>query len=82
MSQINFHTSPEFDAQLSVLMRLKAISSKSEAIRTAVAAQAKVAQDEHRRRDFSALVGFIKPKQSGRFTTDDALWEQESPNGS
>ena len=25
MSKINFHTTPEFDAQLGVLMRLKAI---------------------------------------------------------
>ena len=81
MSQINFHTTPEFDAQLGVLMRLKAIPSKSEAIRMAVAAQAEAAQTTHLRRDFSALVGLIKPKQLGRFITDNDLWETDSPNG-
>ena len=81
MSQINFHTTPEFDAQLGVLMRLKAIPSKSEAIRMAVAAQAKVAQTSHLRRDFLALVCLIKPKQPGCFTTDDDLWETDALNG-
>ena len=81
MSQINFHTTPEFDAQLGVLMRLKAISSKSEAIRMAVAAQAKAVQTSHLRHDFLALVGLIKPKRPGRFTNDDDLWETASPNG-
>jgi hypothetical protein len=82
MSQINLHTTPEFEQQLGLLMRLKAIPSKSEAIRMAVAAQAKVAQDSHLRRDFSALVGLIKPKQRARFNNDDALWEQDKPHGS
>ena len=47
----------------------------------AVAAQAKAAQTSHLRRDFLALVGLIKPKRLGRFTSDDALWETDSPNG-
>lgn len=81
MAQINLHTTPEFEAQLGVLMRLKAIPSKSEAIRMAVAAQAKAAQDSHLRRDFSALVGLIKPKQRARFNNDDELWEQDKPHG-
>jgi len=81
MSQINFHTTPEFDRQLSLLMRLKAIPSKSEAIRLAVALQAKAAQDSHLRRDFSALIGIVKPAQPGRFSSDDALWSQDTSNG-
>lgn len=81
MPQINLHTTPEFEAQLGLLMRLKAIPSKSEAIRLAVAAQAKAAQEGHRRRDFSALVGLIKPKQRARFNNDEALWESDVPNG-
>ena len=56
------------NVQLGVLMRLKAIPSKSEAIRMAVAAQAKAVQTSHLRHDFLALVGLIKPKRPGRFT--------------
>ena len=47
----------------------------------AVAAQAKVAQTSHLRRDFLALVYLIKPKRPVCFTSDDALWETDSPNG-
>ncbi len=78
MAQINLHVTPEFESQLALLMRLKSIPSKSEAIRMAVAAQANAAQMSHLRRDFSALVGLIKPKQRARFENDDALWEQDT----
>ncbi len=81
MAQINLHTTPEFEQQLGLLMRLKAIPSKSEAIRMAVAAQAKAAQDSHLRRDFSALIGLVKPTRPARFASDDALWEQDEPHG-
>ena len=47
----------------------------------AVAAQAKVAQTSHLRRDFLALVCLIKPKQPGCFTTDDDLWETDALTG-
>ena len=78
MAQINLHVTPEFESQLAVLMRLRAIPSKSEAIRVAVAEQAKAAQMSHLRRDFSALVGLFKPKQLARFDNDDALWQQDT----
>ena len=81
MPQINFHTTPEFEQQLSLLMRLKSLPSKSEAIRVAVAAQAKAAQLGHLRRDFSALVGMFKPKHQGRFSSDTELWEKDCENG-
>ncbi len=81
MAQINLHTTPEFEQQLGVLMRLKSISTKSEAIRLAVAEQAKAAQLSQRRRDYSALIGMIKPEQAGRFASDDALWEKDTPRG-
>jgi hypothetical protein len=77
MAQINLHVTPEFESQLAVLMRLRSIPSKSEAIRVAVAEQAKAAQMSHLRRDYSALVGLIKPTQRARFENDDALWEQD-----
>jgi hypothetical protein len=82
MAQINLHTTPEFETQLALLMRLKAIPSKSEAIRMAVAEQAKAAQMSHLRRDFSALVGLIKPTQPARFTHDDALWDADQSGDS
>lgn len=81
MAQINLHTTPEFEQQLGELMRLKSISTKSEAIRMAVAAQAKAAQMSQQRRDFSALIGLFAPEQTGRFANDDALWEGDSPRG-
>jgi hypothetical protein len=82
MAQLNLHTTPEFESQLAMLMRLRSIPSKSEAIRVAVAEQAKAAQMSQPRRDFSALVGLIKPKQRARFENDDALWEQDKPGES
>jgi hypothetical protein len=77
MAQINLHVTAEFESQLAVLMRLRSIPSKSEAIRVAVAEQAKAAQMSHLRRDFSALVHLVMPKQRARFENDDALWEQD-----
>ena len=81
MPQINLHTTPEFEQQLALLMRLKALPSKSEAIRLAVAAQAKAAQQEGLRHDFMALVGIIKPRQKGRFDSDAALWDKDRGHG-
>lgn len=78
MAQINFHTTPEFERQLSVLMRLKAIPTKSEAIRIAVAAQAKAAQATLLRTDFSALIGLVAQSQNARFISDDELWEKDA----
>lgn len=81
MPQINLHTTPEFEQQLALLMRLKALPSKSEAIRLAVAAQARAAQQDGLRRDFTALVGLVKPRQPGRFNANDALWEKDRDHG-
>ena len=81
MPQINLHTTPEFEQQLALLMRLKALPSKSEAIRMAVAAQAKAAQLEGLRGDFTALVGLIKPRKKGRFESNDRLWDKDRDHG-
>ena len=81
MPQINLHTTPEFEQQLALLMRLRALPSKSEAIRLAVAAQAKAAQQEGLRHDFTALVGIIKPRKKGRFNSDAPLWDKDRDHG-
>ncbi|MGD9582938.1 MAG: hypothetical protein AB7V26_04595 [Lysobacterales bacterium] len=81
MAQINLHTTPEFEQQLGLLMRLKGIPSKSEAIRMAVAAQARAAQVGQRRRDFAALIGLVASAQPGRFADDNALWEKDGAHG-
>jgi len=81
MPQINLHTTPEFEQQLALLMRLKALPSKSEAIRLAVAAQARAAQLEGLRHDFAALVGMVKPRQEGRFRSDAELWDKDRNHG-
>jgi hypothetical protein len=81
MAQISLHTTPEFEQQLATLMRLKSIPTKSEAIRMAVAEQAKAAQMSQRRRESSALVEIFKPKQPARFANDDALWAKDTQRG-
>jgi hypothetical protein len=75
MAQINLHSTPEFERSLALLMRLKRLPSKSEAIRLAVIEQAKAARLESLRRDFVALVGTVKPRRKGRFASDAALWD-------
>ncbi|MGE3105932.1 MAG: hypothetical protein AB7F83_06515 [Lysobacterales bacterium] len=54
MAQINPHNTPELEQQLGLLMRLKDSPSKSEAIRMAVAAQAKAAPMGQRRHRFGS----------------------------
>jgi hypothetical protein len=75
MPQINLNTTPEFEQQLATLMRLKSLATKSDAIRLAVAAQARAAEAESLRRDFSQLIGIAKSTRTGLFDSDAALWD-------
>lgn len=49
MAQINFHTTPEFDADLAMMMSALRVKSKSKAIRFAVHDVATVLRERARR---------------------------------
>jgi hypothetical protein len=77
MGQININMTPEFEAALERLMRLRGIRSKSEAIREAVAESADRAREAAPVEDFSDWIGAalrapLNP--SPRFADEDDLW--------
>lgn len=72
MAQINFHTTPEFEQALAALMKARGISSRSEAIRTAVQEAAKPHLEE-RARTIDALRGAVArlPNQRSSATSEE-----------
>jgi hypothetical protein len=77
MGQININVTPEFEAALVRLMRLRGIRTKSEAIREAVAQSAERAKCAAPVEDFSGWIGAalrapLNP--SPRFAGHDDLW--------
>ena len=77
MGQININVTPEFEAALVRLMRLRGIRSKSQAIREAVAESAERATCAAPVQDFSGWIGaaLTAPlNPSPRFAGDDDLW--------
>jgi len=65
MAQINFHTTPEFEADLAKLMKDRNLRSKFESIRLAVH-EAAGSLAVPKPRDWSKLVGFIDRLPGGR----------------
>jgi Arc/MetJ-type ribon-helix-helix transcriptional regulator len=59
MSQINLHTTPEFERDLDILMRTRGMKNKSEAIRCAVREAAASVQPTDASSDWHALRGFV-----------------------
>ncbi len=77
MGQININVTPEFEAALARLMRLRGIRSKSEAIREAVAESAERVTSAAPVADFSQWIGAALKaplKRARRFATHDDLW--------
>ena len=77
MGQININVTPEFEAALVRLMRLRGIRSKSEAIREAVAESAERATRAAPVADFSPWIGAALKaplNRSPRFATHVDLW--------
>lgn len=76
MSQINLHTTPDFERALARLMKARRFSTKSEAIRVAV----QEATERAVRRSTPAFDGWLGQGNqapiapSPRFRTDDDLW--------
>lgn len=80
MSQINLHTTPEFEADLAALMKARGIKSKSEAIRVAVreaAATAPAPPAKPKKIDLSPLIGLID-RLPGKRKTDKTSAELEA----
>jgi hypothetical protein len=77
MSQINIHTTNEFDRMLRRLMRLRGLKTKSDAIRVAVRECLERTTAGARGTDFESWIGLattVPPNPSPRFESDDAIW--------
>lgn len=79
MSQLNLHMTVAFEQELKKLMQVKAIKTKSEAIRMAVKESLERATYQNKKFDFSKWQGLatqtpINPNP--RFSSDDELWEK------
>lgn len=77
MSQLNIHLTPDFDAALTKLMRVRGLRTKSEAVRLAV--QETLERESRVRKvlDFAELRGLAnkaKLNPHPRFPTHDDLW--------
>ena len=78
MSQINFHTTPEFNTALGDYMRIRGLKTKSEAIRQAVFDALEAATTGSGSCDFGswlALAADAVRNPAPRFISHDDLWE-------
>lgn len=78
VAQLNINTTPSFEKALQRLMRLRGLTSKSEAVRLAVEEAAERAASRRTGRDFEKLwrLGLKVPQNpKPRFTSHDDLWK-------
>lgn len=76
MAQLNLHLTPEFERALKRFMRLRGLTSKSEAVRTAVR-EAAVRDARKGHADFRTWIGAARAAPVNphpRFSSDDDLW--------
>jgi len=81
MSQLNIHTTPDFDDALDRLRRLRKLPSKSEAVRVAV--REALDREERRNRDIDYRewlgLGLAAPvSPSPKFASHHELWAERS----
>lgn len=85
MSQLNMHTTPEFEEDLSRLMELRDIPTKSEAIRRAVREALDRARSARARDlDFRDWLGAAREAELNprpRFSSEDDLWRVAEDEG-
>jgi Arc/MetJ-type ribon-helix-helix transcriptional regulator len=77
MAQMNLHLTAEFERALARFMRLRKLSSKSEAVRIAVQEAAEREVRTRSATDFREWLGkghAAPPNPAPRFATDDDLW--------
>jgi len=79
MAQLNINLAPEFQENLEKLMRLRGITSKSEAVRIAVK-EAVERESAHKPMvEWASLIGWAKqfPEDpNAKLITEDELWEK------
>lgn len=77
MAQLNVHVTPDFEDALRRFMRVRGITSKSEAVRVAVKEGLERAYTQDRQADFTAWIGLAcsgSENPEPRFRSDDDLW--------
>ena len=77
MSQLNIHMTPGFAKDLSKFMKLRHITTKSEAIRVAIKEAIEHATAQQKTTDFSEWLGLglgVPTNKKTRFSSDDGLW--------
>lgn len=79
MSQLNLHTTPEFDHQLKKYMKICGLHTKAEAIRAAVKESLEHHLSHSTAVDFKSWIGqgLIFPPHKPRFKSEDELWESD-----
>lgn len=78
VTQLNIHVTPAFERALKRFMRLRGLSSKSEAVRIAVQDAAEREAGLRSAVDFTRLRGAgldVAVNPHPRFSTEDELWE-------
>lgn len=85
MSQLNMHTTPEFEEDLVRLMELRGIPTKSEAIRRVVReALERARRARSHERDFREWLGAAREAELNprpRFSSEDDLWRVAEDEG-
>lgn len=77
MSQLNIHMTPNFEKDLNKFMKIRHISTKSEAIRLAIKEGIQHAMSERTPVDFSEWLGQalqVPVNKKTKFSSDDDLW--------
>lgn len=78
MSQLNIHMTPLFEHALREFMKLRHISTKAEAVRTAIQEGLEHAAYGTKKTDFSSWMGLAKQVPENRkpkFSSSDELWK-------
>lgn len=76
MSQLNIHLTPSFEKDLNKFMRLRNISTKSEAIRIAIK-EGVERMANHKTVNFTSWLGSaneVPVNKNAKFSSDDDLW--------
>jgi len=77
MSQLNLQLTPGFEEDLRLLMQIRGIRTKSEAVRSAVAEALAAARSRKPSADFAGWIGLARLGRENarpRFASDGDLW--------
>lgn len=80
MAQLNINLAPEFQENLEKLMRLRGITSKSDAVRLAVKEAVERQTAQKPKTNWRALLGWANQfpeNPDSRFKSHDELWQKD-----